>query len=62
MIASTWSIGPSAPLNVSKDKQVRLPMRNMSMMAHPMHLHGHRFRIVGVNGQEAAEPPLILSC
>ncbi|WP_425342949.1 multicopper oxidase domain-containing protein [Rhizobium etli] len=34
----------------------------MSMMAHPMHLHGHRFRIVGVNGQEAAEPPLILSC
>ena len=51
MTAYTWSIDPSAPLNVSKDKRVRLTMRNMSMMAHPMHLHGHHFQVVGVNGQ-----------
>lgn len=51
MTAYTWGIDPSAPLNVSKEKRVRLTMRNMSMMAHPMHLHGHHFQVVGVNGQ-----------
>ncbi len=27
-------------------------MRNHSMMTHPMHLHGHHFQIVAINGQE----------
>ncbi|MBP2561330.1 FtsP/CotA-like multicopper oxidase with cupredoxin domain [Neorhizobium galegae] len=52
MAAYTWGIDPPAPLNVSKDKRVRLTMRNMSMMAHPMHLHGHHFQVVGVNGRQ----------
>ena len=26
-------------------------MRNMSMMAHPMHLHGHHFQVVAINGK-----------
>ena len=25
-------------------------MRNMSMMSHPMHLHGHQFQVTNING------------
>ena len=28
-----------------------LTFHNMSMMAHPMHLHGHVFQVVALNGQ-----------
>lgn len=52
MAAYSWGIDTTAPLNVSKDKRVRLTMRNMSMMAHPMHLHGHHFQVVGINGRQ----------
>jgi len=26
-------------------------MRNKTMMTHPMHLHGHAFQVVGIDGQ-----------
>jgi FtsP/CotA-like multicopper oxidase with cupredoxin domain len=52
MATYAWGIDTSAPLNVSRDKRVRLTMRNMSVMAHPMHLHGHHFQVVGINGQQ----------
>lgn len=51
MATYTWGISPSTPLGVSRGKRVRLTMRNMSMMAHPMHLHGHHFQVVGINGR-----------
>lgn len=51
MATYTWSLETSEPPNVAKDRRVRLIMRNMSMMAHPMHLHGHHFQVVGINGQ-----------
>lgn len=54
MATYTWSIDPSAPLFVSKEKRVRLTMKNMSMMGHPMHLHGHHFQVVRINGQDVA--------
>jgi FtsP/CotA-like multicopper oxidase with cupredoxin domain len=31
-----------------------LSFHNMSMMAHPMHLHGHVFQVVGLNGRRVA--------
>jgi len=31
------------PLKVREGQWVRVTLRNMSMMAHPMHLHGHSF-------------------
>jgi len=34
------------PLAVRKDEQVHLAYMNRSMMPHPMHLHGHFFRVV----------------
>jgi FtsP/CotA-like multicopper oxidase with cupredoxin domain len=39
------------PLNVSAGKRVVLDMQNMSMMSHPMHLHGHHFQVIAVNGR-----------
>lgn len=35
----------SAPLNVNQGQRVRMRMRNMSDMFHPMHLHGHTFAL-----------------
>lgn len=36
----------SQPLAVGKGQRIRLSYFNRSMMAHPMHLHGHFFRVV----------------
>ena len=51
-----WSIDGAywpniAPLMVRKGQRVELEFRNKTMMAHPMHLHGHTFQVVAVNGQ-----------
>ncbi len=49
-MSSAWTIGgqvyPDAdPIEIRKGERVRIRLRNMSMMAHPMHLHGHFFRV-----------------
>ncbi|OZA11683.1 MAG: copper oxidase, partial [Rhodobacterales bacterium 17-64-5] len=31
--------------------RVELMFHNMSMMGHPMHLHGHAFQVVNINGK-----------
>jgi FtsP/CotA-like multicopper oxidase with cupredoxin domain len=41
----------SNDLQVREGERVLIEMRNLSMMTHPMHLHGHHFQIVGINGQ-----------
>lgn len=51
-----WSIDGQAwanhqPLRVSKGQRVVLEMVNQSMMAHPMHLHGHHFQVIAINDQ-----------
>jgi FtsP/CotA-like multicopper oxidase with cupredoxin domain len=52
MATYTWRIDATEALNVSRGQRVRITMRNMSMMAHPMHLHGHHFQVVAINGRE----------
>ena len=47
-----WTIGgqtyPDAePLPVAAGERVQLKFMNMSMMFHPMHVHGHTFAVVG---------------
>jgi FtsP/CotA-like multicopper oxidase with cupredoxin domain len=42
------------PVSVDKGERVELVMRNTTMMAHPMHLHGHSFQITEINGQAFA--------
>jgi FtsP/CotA-like multicopper oxidase with cupredoxin domain len=46
-----WSIRPNADLIVNEGDRVSIEMRNRSMMAHPMHLHGHHFQIVAIDGE-----------
>lgn len=45
----TW--GTHTPITARAGERVELTFHNMSMMAHPMHLHGHVFQIVALNGK-----------
>jgi FtsP/CotA-like multicopper oxidase with cupredoxin domain len=44
----TW--GSHIPVPVLSGERVEITFHNMSMMAHPMHLHGHVFQTVGLGG------------
>lgn len=48
------TISESDKILIKAGENVRIIMKNNSMMRHPMHLHGHFFRIV--NGQGAYAP------
>lgn len=43
--------GQDTPLMVAKGERVELVMTNRTMMSHPMHLHGHSFQVVAIDGQ-----------
>lgn len=56
MAGYQWSIngqphGQHMPLQVKQGQRVALEFSNLSMMSHPMHLHGHVFQIVSINGK-----------
>ena len=42
------------PVTVEKGERVELVMRNTTMMAHPMHMHGPSFQVTEINGQAFA--------
>ncbi len=59
MAAYVWMLdgrpwGDHRPLPVRTGERVELTLRNQSMMGHPMHLHGHHFQVVAINGQRSA--------
>jgi FtsP/CotA-like multicopper oxidase with cupredoxin domain len=39
------------PLLVSKGQRVEIELVNQTMMAHPIHLHGHAFQVVAIDGR-----------
>ncbi|WP_435258284.1 multicopper oxidase family protein [Thioclava sp. FR2] len=45
----TW--GDHDPVRARPGERVELMFHNMSMMGHPMHLHGHVFQVVEINGR-----------
>ena len=49
----TWS--SHMPLTAKTGERVELTFHNMSMMGHPMHLHGHVFQVVNVNGRAISD-------
>jgi FtsP/CotA-like multicopper oxidase with cupredoxin domain len=54
-----WSLNsqtyPQAkPFMIAKGERVEFVMTNTTMMSHPMHLHGHVFQVVAVNGKRYA--------
>jgi FtsP/CotA-like multicopper oxidase with cupredoxin domain len=46
--------GADTPLMVRQGERVELVMTNRTMMAHPMHLHGHFFQVVALDGRRFA--------
>jgi FtsP/CotA-like multicopper oxidase with cupredoxin domain len=58
MTAYVWGLAVhgqgGAPATVAKGERVELVMRNGTMMAHPMHLHGHSFQVTEINGRTLA--------
>lgn len=51
MAGYSWAISGPQALTVRRGERVEIAMMNMSMMSHPMHLHGHRFQVVEINGR-----------
>ena len=56
MMPYLWSIDGRSwqervPLHVLPGERIMIEMINHSMMAHPMHLHGHHFQVVAINGR-----------
>jgi FtsP/CotA-like multicopper oxidase with cupredoxin domain len=61
MGSDLWTINgrrypQTEPLVCRQGERVRLMLRNNSMQAHPMHLHGQSFRLLATNGTPYAEP------
>jgi FtsP/CotA-like multicopper oxidase with cupredoxin domain len=61
MAAYRWSINgqyyPKAdPLLIKQGERVQVTIANPTMMVHPMHLHGHFFRVLGLGGDERFAP------
>ena len=59
MMPYRWTIdgavwGQHQPVAARSGERVVLFFHNMSMMGHPMHLHGHSFQVAGLNGRGMA--------
>lgn len=44
------------PLIVKEGEKVRIRLANIGYMTHKLHLHGHKFKVVAIDGQELNEP------
>ena len=56
MTSYVWTINggdldQKKALHVKAGQRIAVTFMNMSMMAHPMHLHGHHFQIVAIDAQ-----------
>ncbi|WP_054686224.1 multicopper oxidase domain-containing protein [Rhodothermus marinus] len=62
MMDPRWTINGQAypdaePLEIARGERVRFRMVNHSMMLHPMHLHGHFFRVGDALKDTVLVPP-----
>jgi len=65
MMAYDWTINgrpfaDAEPLTVQQGQRVSLTFSNMSMMWHPMHLHGHTFQVVKPDGSPGARKDTVI--
>jgi FtsP/CotA-like multicopper oxidase with cupredoxin domain len=63
MDPARWTINgrqypDTEPIEVRHGERVRLRLYNMSMMPHPMHLHGHFFQVMSFDGRRLGAPIL----
>jgi FtsP/CotA-like multicopper oxidase with cupredoxin domain len=59
MMPYAWSLNDEywpdvTPLMVETGQRVAIEMLNRTTMAHPMHLHGHAFQVLAINGAPLA--------
>ncbi len=59
MMPYVWSLddrpfGSHEPMRVTAGQRVVLTFDNASGMSHPMHLHGHQFQVIGIDGRPIA--------
>jgi len=46
----SWGIGGGGDLRARRGERIEITVQNMSMMSHPMHLHGHHFQVTAIDG------------
>ena len=51
MASYRWGIQNGDIRSIKIGERVEITMHNLSMMTHPMHLHGHHFQVVGIDGK-----------
>jgi FtsP/CotA-like multicopper oxidase with cupredoxin domain len=61
MGSDAWTINGkqyprTEPIHLRQGERLRVQLRNHSMEAHPMHLHGQSFQVLAINGQSLAHP------
>lgn len=49
-----WGIETPRELVAAKGDRIVIEMLNQSMMSHPMHLHGHHFQVIAIDGRPLA--------
>ncbi|VWC92239.1 multicopper oxidase, type 2 [Burkholderia contaminans] len=54
MAAYRWGMETRPRLAVDRGDRAEMTLRNTTMMAHPMHLHGHHFQVVAIDGRRFA--------
>jgi FtsP/CotA-like multicopper oxidase with cupredoxin domain len=65
MMKYDWKINgrpfaDTQPLTVRQGQRATLTFNNMSMMWHPMHLHGHTFQVINRNGSRGARKDTVV--
>ena len=65
MAPYVWTINgttyaDTVPLTITYGEAGRLRIRNMSMMSHPVHLHGHTFQIGAAGGGGARKDTVLV--
>ena len=58
-----WKINNEAwpnitPIKVAKGERIEMDIINHTNMSHPIHLHGHVFEVISINGEVMSDGPL----
>jgi FtsP/CotA-like multicopper oxidase with cupredoxin domain len=51
MASYRWAMKNGDIDGIKPGERVEITMHNLSMMTHPMHLHGHHFQVLGIDGK-----------
>ena len=51
MASYIWGMQNGDIHSIKPGERIEITMHNLSMMTHPMHLHGHHFQVIWINGR-----------